>query len=141
MKSSIFLSLFLFLLISSSASAQGIIDVNTDGVVISSVTSTLGAVGLGVLTGQNYAKRQARDVSAFLRDNGTRFRSELALGSGEVTHDFAKLMAIPDKDVALFEKKLRENRKYISSFCDSKTISPHRTRELVAWVDLHYPTI
>lgn len=90
---------------------------------------------MGVQTTRN----QPRKVSIFLKDNGTQFRSDLALGSGHVMHDFAKMMAIHPKDIPQFEKKLRTNRKFISSFCDPKNITPDRTKELIAWVDRYYP--
>lgn len=139
MKRTFIISFFLCLIpLSASAQLYSTPDDNVGLFISATTTSTGVGAGLIVLTIAE-TQREPKKISAFLKHNGTRFRSNLALGSGKTMHDFAKLLAIPAKSLEGFEKKLRANRKYISSFCDPKNLSQARTLELIAWIERYYP--
>lgn len=136
----IFIISFFLLLIPISASAQIYSAPGENvGLFVSATTTSTGVVaGLVVFTIAE-TQRDPKKITAFLKRNATGFRAELALGSGGILADFSKLMAIPSKDIPQFEKKLRDNRKYISVFCEPKNISYARTLELIAWIQRYYP--
>ena len=139
MKRILIISFFLSLIpLSASAQLYSAPGENVGLFVSATTTSTGVGAGLIVLTVAE-TQREPKKITAFLKHNATQFRGELALGAGNVLHDFAKLMAIPVKDIPGFENKLRDNRKFVSIFCDPKNISPARTLELIAWIERFYP--
>lgn len=139
MKRILITTLFLLLIpVSASAQFYSTFDENVGLFVSATTTSTGVGAGLVVLTIAE-SNREPKKITAFLKHNGTRFRSALALGSGTALNDFAKLMSIPSNQLVQFEKKMRNNRKYLSSFCEPKNVSHKRTLELIAWIEREYP--
>ncbi len=121
---------------SASASGGGLAVDDSTLVIISGITSLFAtAIGGGIYTKAQNNRRKTFKVKAFLKDNRTHLRSELAMGSGKVLDDFANLMAIPESAVHAFKKELRKNRKYVSSFCEARNISDVRINELIVWIN------